>query len=162
MFKIFPSSIPQPPQFSPHSSFHIHCRGELIVSNPALQAQTEALAKTELRHLRSNCRFLRGPQLHFSLEPMFLVKARFLPLREPDFVGLHADFRLGWSRFGLLWRVARNGDSNRSLRWFRDNRFAGTGGRVFSCVYCHNDVLSGPDLGLFRAADAARALQCRE
>ena len=105
---------------------------------------------------------LRGSQLLFSLEPMFLVMALFLLLGEPYFVGLHADFRLGWTRFGLLWRVLHKSNSHRGLRWFRDNGSARSGGRILSCVYCHNYVLSGSDLGLFRTADAARALKCTE
>ena len=65
---------------------------------------------------------------------MFLVKALFLPLREPNFVSLHADFCLGWRRFGLLWRVFRKSDRNRSWRRFRDYRLAGTGERILSCA----------------------------
>ena len=99
------------------------------------------LAKAEFLNLQSNG-LLHGLQLLFSLEPMFLVMARLLSLREPDFIGLCADFRLGWGRLGLLWRVVHKGESSRSLSWFCDYRFAGTGGRIFSSVDYHNDVLS--------------------
>jgi len=39
---------------------------------------------------------LRVPQLPFGFEPMLLVTARFLSLREPNRVGFFRDRRRGW------------------------------------------------------------------
>jgi len=74
---------------------------QFTLSSPAKREKTGALAKSDFLNLQSKG-LLRGTQLLFSLEPMFLVMARLLSGREPDFIGLRADFRLGWSRIGLL------------------------------------------------------------